>query len=305
MRRMIIAGLLLLAVAVGCESRVRDRKLQDGTKYFGERTLKDGSQKIARVELPNGDKLFDATNLPDGTQKAVRAERADGRTGFDETILPDGTVKIARTERPDGSKVFDVTTFPNGTVKIARVEFPNGGKSFDSTRLPDHTIKIARSELSDGSKEFDDTTFPDQTRKIARTEFPDGRKEFNVTILPDGTKELPSRELPPQQIHTYRAEELAAMSANNLARFDRDFFNKSLRVVGRVDEIESDGSVHFWLHNFENNHTSIEIENPPSSRLTLEVNNGETTAVTGYYAGVDPRFAAPRLVIIAQRIEHP
>lgn len=106
-----------------------------------------------------------------------------------------------------------------------------------------------------------------------------------------------------EKLHTYQADELASMSASNLARFNRDFLHKSVRVVGRVDEIESDGTAHFWVANAGNNHTSIEIKNPKSSRLTLEMNKGETVVVTGYYAGVDPDFAAPRLIIIAQKIE--
>jgi len=44
---------LLLAFGVGCDEGqgrqlARDRQLPDGTKLFGERTLKDGTKKWAR-----------------------------------------------------------------------------------------------------------------------------------------------------------------------------------------------------------------------------------------------------------------
>lgn len=68
MKQMFIAVSLLLAAGVGC-AEGQDRQSADGTKLFGAHTLKDGTLKIGRIELPNGDKYFDVTVLPDGTAK--------------------------------------------------------------------------------------------------------------------------------------------------------------------------------------------------------------------------------------------
>ena len=64
MKQMIIAVSLLLAFGVGCDEGqgrqlARDRQLPDGTKLFGERTLKDGTNKVERIEFPNGEKAFE------------------------------------------------------------------------------------------------------------------------------------------------------------------------------------------------------------------------------------------------------
>jgi hypothetical protein len=61
MKQMFIAVSLLLAFCVGCDEGQdrqlpQDRQLRDGTKLFGERTLKDGTKKVERVEFPNGEK---------------------------------------------------------------------------------------------------------------------------------------------------------------------------------------------------------------------------------------------------------
>jgi hypothetical protein len=95
MKQMFIAVSLLLAFCVGCDEGQdrqlpQDRQLRDGTKLFGTRTLKDGTENTDRVELPNGKKEFDVTELPDGTMKAGRIELANGEKQFDVTRLSDG-----------------------------------------------------------------------------------------------------------------------------------------------------------------------------------------------------------------------
>jgi hypothetical protein len=87
MKQMFIAVSLLLAAGVGC-AEGQDRQSADGTKLFGARTLKDGTEKTERIELPNGEKYFEVT------------------------VLPDGTLKIGRIELPNGEKYFDVTRLP-------------------------------------------------------------------------------------------------------------------------------------------------------------------------------------------------
>lgn len=116
LKRAIFAVSLLLAAGVGC-AEGQDRQSADGTKLFGTRTLKDGTEKTERIELPNGEKYFDVTRLPNGTVKAGRVEYSNGKKHFDETTLPDGTLKIGRIELPNGKKYFDVTILPDGTVK--------------------------------------------------------------------------------------------------------------------------------------------------------------------------------------------
>ncbi len=128
----------------------RDYQLPDGTKFFGERRLKDGTVKRERVEFPNGQKDFDVTRLPDGTAKIASVELPNGSQEFNVTILPDGTEKVGRHEFPNGVKFFDLTTFPDGTKKQRRVEFPDGTKVFDVTILPDGTTKFGRRESPDG-----------------------------------------------------------------------------------------------------------------------------------------------------------
>lgn len=125
--RLKVLALLLIAPALltGC-NRGTDKVLPDGTKVFGERTLKDGTITRRRVESPNGGKMFDVTILPDGTKKAGRSEDPTGEKSFDVTIGPDGAGKIARIESPDGSKSFDVVISPDGTQTPAREINPDG-----------------------------------------------------------------------------------------------------------------------------------------------------------------------------------
>ena len=143
-------------------NRAKDYQQPDGTKIFGERTLKDGIIKRERIEYTDGSKGFDVTILPDGTEKEGRVESPDGEKSFDSTTFKDGTNKVGRVESPDGLKRFDVTTLPDGAQTVGRVELPNGEKEFDMTFLPDGTRKIGRSESPDGSKKFNVTILPDQ-----------------------------------------------------------------------------------------------------------------------------------------------
>jgi hypothetical protein len=161
---MVVVGLLN-----GCNS-AHDRQLPDGTKYFGERTLKDGTKTSLRVEFPDGHKAFDVTHLPDGTEKSGRVEFPGGQKSFDVTHLPDGTEKSGRVEYTNGNKYFNVTFLPDGSRKFERVEDPNGNKIFDMTLLPNGTQKYGRVEKPNGEKLFDVTIFPDGTQKIGRTE---------------------------------------------------------------------------------------------------------------------------------------
>ena len=155
MKRTIIALSLLVAVGLstGC-NKAKDEVLPDGTGVFGERTLKDGTKTIVRVQQPNGRKDFDVTILPDRTQKIGHSEFPNGGKSFDVTILPDGTVKTGREEHPDWSKGFDVTLLPDGTKKVGRTEFLNGEKDFDLVILPGGKEKAGRIEWPDGTREL-------------------------------------------------------------------------------------------------------------------------------------------------------
>ncbi len=191
MKRTIIAVSLLFAacVSTGC-NKGEDKMLPDGTKLFGERTLKDGIRKAVRVERPDGKKQFDVTWLPDGTVKSVRDEFPSGEKAFDVTWLPDGTVKVGHEEFATGEKQFDSTELPDGTRKIGHSEFRNGEKAFDTIKLADGTQKIGRWEFPNGLKDFNLTRFPDGTTKIGRVEFPNGEKRLDVTLLPDGAEKV-------------------------------------------------------------------------------------------------------------------
>ena len=197
MKRTSLVVLLVVAVVLlNGYSTGQDRQLPDGTKYFGERTLDDGTKTILRVEFPNGLKQFDVTVLPDRTVKLGRVESPDGTKNFDATMFPDGTIKIGRIEMSNNEKQFDVTRLPEDTVKYGRVEFPDGTKSFNVTRLPDGTVKTERVEYPSGEKQFDETKFPDRTVKVGRVEFPDGTKSYDETKLPDGTVKTGRAEFP-------------------------------------------------------------------------------------------------------------
>jgi hypothetical protein len=104
-------------------------------------------------------------------------------------------------------------------------------------------------------------------------------------------------------IQTYDERELASLSARNPTRFGREYYRKTIRIVGRIDEIENDGSVHFWVANSENNHTSVTIKCGGTSCPLVDFDKGDTVAVTGYYEGIDPNCAAARLIIAVQHVE--
>jgi hypothetical protein len=195
MKRTIIAVSLLLAVGVGCD-RGQDRQLPDGTKLFGERTLKDGTRTAKRKEFPDGRKIFNEAWLKDGTATAERVEFPDGHKDFNETWLEDGTVKAGRSESPDGGKLFNDTWLKDGTSTAERVESPNGEKDFDVTWLKDGTKKFGRLELPNGKKLFDVTLLPDGTQTAERLESPNGEKQFDVTWLKDDTKKVGRIESP-------------------------------------------------------------------------------------------------------------
>lgn len=167
MKRCNIVGLLLFAVGVGCD---RPDVKSDGSRWFGEQTLNDGTKKAKRIEFRDGQKDFDETFSPDGTRKIGRVELSNGGKFFEENIFPDGTRKIVRAELPSGAKSFDVTLLPDGTKKIQHEEFPNGEKAFGVTVLPDGTSRVARVEEPSGENQFDVTQLPDGTRKVGRTE---------------------------------------------------------------------------------------------------------------------------------------
>ena len=162
----------------------------DGQKQFDVTVLPDGTKNVGRLEFPNGKKWFDTAKFPDGTQKVKCVEFPDGEKDFDATILRDGTSKLGRIEFLNGQKWFDVITLPDGTEKVGRVEFPNGEKDFDSTILPDGTHRVGRIEYPNGQKWFDTTKLPDGTQKVERVEFSTGKKRFDVTILPDGGQKV-------------------------------------------------------------------------------------------------------------------
>jgi hypothetical protein len=115
----LLAAAVLIAVGVGC-NRGQDRQEADGTKIFGERTLKDGTLKQRRVVLPSGIKKFDVSLFPDGIEKIERVELPDGQRAFNFTRLPDRTVKTERIELTNGVKMFDVTISPDGTESARR-----------------------------------------------------------------------------------------------------------------------------------------------------------------------------------------
>lgn len=159
MRKSVLVFLAALLL-VDC-NRGHDRQSSSGAKFFGERTLKDGTRTAERVEW-------------------------DGETNFNETWLPDGTIKAERTEHSSNGQVvqkdFGVTWSPDGTEKTLRFESLDGSKSFDVIRLKNGTGQVGRVELSDGRKEFDVTWLKDGSERAGSIEFPDGRKEFNVIL---------------------------------------------------------------------------------------------------------------------------
>jgi hypothetical protein len=156
MKQTIIVVALLLLVGVGCD-RGQDRQLPDGTKVFGERTLKDGTQTAKRVEFLNGEKYFNQTRLKDGTFKEERIEYPDGAKDFDVIFFPTGATTWGRMESPDGEKVFNETYQQDGVTKAERVEFPDGKKLFDVSWLRDGSEKAGRVDMPDGNKQFDVT----------------------------------------------------------------------------------------------------------------------------------------------------
>ncbi len=186
----LVAVVVISAGFTAVRNRGKDVQLPDGTKIFGQRTLKDGTVRMRRIEFPDGQKNFDETRFPDGTAKAARVEFRDGSENFDRTWLPDGTQKIARIEFPNGQKRFDVTILPDHTENTGRDEFPDGKKRFDLTILPDGTQKIGRIEFPDGSKNLDVTILPDSTQKIGRDESINGKSDIAMTILPDDTQKV-------------------------------------------------------------------------------------------------------------------
>jgi len=136
MKRTTIALSLLLAVGLfaGCN------KGKD--KFFGERTLQDGTKTAERVERRNGTKQFNVEWLKDGTVKMERVETSDGATQFDTTYLPDGTYTMRRVVLPNGEQDFDVNKHPDGTVNIVRAEFPDFKNQYDVTLLPNGTRTV-------------------------------------------------------------------------------------------------------------------------------------------------------------------
>lgn len=183
----LVAVVVISAGLTAVRNRGKDVQLADGTKIFGERTLKDGTVRMRRIEFPNGEKNFGETRFPDGTTKAARVEFRDGSMNFDTIWLPDGSQKIARIEVPDGQKRFDVTIRPDHTENTGRDEFPDGKKRFDVTILPDGTQKIGRIEFPDGSENFDVTILPHVAQENGRGE---SKKDFAMTNLPDGTQKI-------------------------------------------------------------------------------------------------------------------
>jgi hypothetical protein len=173
MKRARTAVLFLLAIGAcaGC-NRGKDEVLPNGNKLFGHRRLKDGTEKVARVEGSFGVKTFEVIRLADGTEEAERVELPDGEKQFEIAHLPDGTIKIGRAEFSYGMKVFDVTFRPDGTERIARIELPDGEKRLDVVD-DGLTEKIARDELPDGAKRTDVTV--DVDPRAAYTVFPNNR----------------------------------------------------------------------------------------------------------------------------------
>jgi len=151
-----LALLLVAGISTGC-NKGKDWVLADGTRFFGYRKLKDGTEKSERVEFADGVKRIDYSKLPDGTEKAARVEYPDGERDFENTWLPDGVWTIERIKLPDGETVFNETCLKDGTAKAERIEFPNGKKLFDVTWLRDGSEKAGRVETPDGNKQFDVT----------------------------------------------------------------------------------------------------------------------------------------------------
>jgi len=131
-------------LSTGC-NKGKDEVLSDGTKLFGERTLKDGTIKVERIELPGGEKDFEETRLPDGTDKVERVEFANGKKEFDVTSLPDGTQKAARVEYKNGVMEFDVTWLRDGTRRIGRIESLDGKRQLDVT-IASETVALLESD---------------------------------------------------------------------------------------------------------------------------------------------------------------
>jgi len=138
MKQTVIGATILLAVGLltGCNG-AKDEVLPNGTKLFGERTLKHGTRTAERVELSSkGEKDFNVTFLPDGSKKTERVEYSDGEKQFGVTHLPDGSKVAGRVECPDGRRIFNEAWLKDGTVKAGRLEFPDGSKQFDVTLVP-------------------------------------------------------------------------------------------------------------------------------------------------------------------------
>jgi hypothetical protein len=184
----VVLAMSVAGLATGC-NKAKNEVLPDGTKVFGERTLKDGTKTIERVELPNGVKKFDKTILPDGTEKDQRIEHPNGYKQFEVTFLPDGTQKTERSESPNGDKSFGITLLRDGTMKEDFAETASGQKQFDLTGLPDGTTKCERIEYPNGEKWFDVTVTPDGIQKAGRIEQPNGMSLLDV-IQKDGKREF-------------------------------------------------------------------------------------------------------------------
>lgn len=148
MKKMTIAVsfLLVAGLLTGC-NRAKDRVLPDGTKIFGERTLKDGTRTAERVEQATGEKDFNVAFLQDGSKKVGRVEYSDGEKQFDVTRFADGSTRAGRVECSDGRKIFNETWLRDGTVRAERIELPDGDKQFDvilvAAQPPDGTMKLA------------------------------------------------------------------------------------------------------------------------------------------------------------------
>jgi len=112
MRRMTITVAVLLAIGLstGC-NKGKDYVSPDGTKVFGERTLKDGTLMAKRVEFADGEKKFDVTQRPDGTEQAARVEYPNGEKDFDVTWrAQDETKNVAHATYPDGTEKRNIVT---------------------------------------------------------------------------------------------------------------------------------------------------------------------------------------------------
>jgi hypothetical protein len=260
MKQTIIVVSLLVLVGVGCD-RGQDRQLPDGTKVFGERTLKDGTRTARRKEFPDGQKNFNETWLTDGTATAERIEWPNGEKSFDVTWLKDDTMKQGRSEWPNGEKDFDVTVLRDGTVKEGRVELPNGKKLFGETHLPDGTQTAERLESPNGEKQFDVTWLKDGSKKVGRLESPDGEKQFDVTIAPstvallesdpgwialekkeNGDDESKLREFSPEwnQIQTAIDKEVSGINDPTLRADERRRVSERLLPKAKLYQLEEE-----------------------------------------------------------------